>query len=108
MALEADVPNTDDVRLIGIEPIREDARCALRQIEDIVMPLERREASVVAEPCALRRHICCLDVDPADLGNLCPLHACTERLREELTAETVADDRNVMSNGIAQQRRQRR
>ena len=43
MTLEADVAIVDDVRLIGVEPIRQHARRARRERKDIVMPLKSVE-----------------------------------------------------------------
>ena len=66
MALEADVPAVDDVRLVGIERVAEDARRAGGQIEDVVVPLERGEALAAAEPALARGSFHHVDLDPAD------------------------------------------
>ena len=60
-----------------------------------------------AEPLAPRRGFWHLDVDPADLRCCSASHAGAQRLRQQLAAEAMADHRDILRDGVAQQARQR-
>src|SRR5438045_7356307 len=102
MTLKANVQIADDVRLVTMKSIGEHARCAGRQIKSVVVPLECGEPLAFAEPFGARRIIARVDFEPADFRRGRPRHASAQRMRKELAAETMADDRKVARDGIAE------
>jgi hypothetical protein len=103
VALKADVPVVDDIRLVGLKRLVS-TRVAPAGSRTRRNAIERREARVAAEPGGARAGIRRLDVDPADLRRSGALHARAERLCEQLAAEAMADDGDFGIDGIAQQR----
>ena len=108
VALEADVAVVDHEALVDRDVVGEDARGHRRQVELVVVPLERGKARQAAEPFAPRAAIAHVDVQPADLGLRHARDARAQGLGHELPAEAMPDHGRAVGDRVAHERAQRR
>src|SRR6267142_2701436 len=107
VALHAEMP-AERISLVLAVRVLQHPRRAGRDAESLAMPVERFERLQLAQPVARHRVVGDAHLAPADLPDGAGAHRAAEGLRHQLPAEAMADRRDVLAHGVADQLQHRR